>query len=104
MPSGLRGGVVIVVPAFAEGEHRDPETVRRGVAGAEPLRSPHVSRGIHEPSGVEADDRSEEDSPKHTWPSPDREKRHADYRQRNPMPLADPDVESVFAEFGDVGE
>ena len=60
---GLRGGMVIIVPALSEGEYGDPETVGRVIAGAEALRSPHMCCGVHQPSGVETDDGTEKDNP-----------------------------------------
>ncbi len=44
---GCRVGVVVVVPAFAEGEQGDPPVVARIVACGEAAASPHVGCGIH---------------------------------------------------------
>jgi hypothetical protein len=101
---GLGVGVVVVVPAFAEGEEGDPEAVAGGVGGVEATRAPHVGGGVDEPGGVEAEDGAEEDSPEEIRPSAECEKSEAEDGDGQPVPLADPDVELVFAEIGDVGE
>ena len=41
---------------------------------------------------------------KHIRPSADGEENDAEDGDGHPVPLADPDVELVFAEFGDVGQ
>ena len=60
--------------------------------------------GVDEPGGVESEDGAEEDTPEEIGPSAEEKKREAQDGDGNPMPLADPDVELVFAEVGDVGE
>jgi hypothetical protein len=100
---GLRMGVVVVVPAFAEGEQSDPHAIAGGVAGREPSRTPHVCSGVYEPGAVETDDGAEEDAPEEIGPSTEDKKGDAEGRNRDPMPTADPDVEFIFAEVGDVG-
>src|SRR5580704_3986611 len=55
--------------------------------------------GIHEPSGVEPNDRPKEDTPKHKGPSADCKKRHTNCCQRKPVPFADPHMKFVFAKF-----
>src|SRR5208283_4322291 len=57
-------GMVIVVPAFAAGEERDPPTVAGVVAGLKPPRAPHVGGGVDEPGGVQADGNAKKDAPK----------------------------------------
>ena len=60
--------------------------------------------GVDEPGGVESEDGAEEDAPEEIGPSSEDEKREAEGGDGDPMPAADPDVELVFAEVGDVGE
>ena len=62
-----------------------------------------MSGGVDEPGGVKAEDGAKEDSPEEIGPSAEDEKCYAEHGDGNPMPFADPDVEFVFAEFGDVG-
>ena len=59
----LRDRVMIVVPAFAERQDRDPETVRGVIAGQEALRPPHVRGGVYQPGGVQAENGPEENAP-----------------------------------------
>jgi len=63
-----------------------------------------VGGGVDEPGGVESEDGAEEDAPEEIGPSTEDEKGEAEGGDGDPMPLADPDVELVFAEVGDVGE
>src|SRR5713101_5977548 len=96
--------MMIVVPLFSEGKHSNPEAVGRCIAGEESLRSPHVCCGVHEPSGVETDDRTEKDAPKQAGPSTDCKNRQNQDGQRNPVQLADPHLEFVFAKVWNKGQ
>ena len=95
---------MIVVPAFAEGEHRNPEAVGRIVGGHESPRAPHVRRGIHEPGGVQAEHGAKENSPQHDGQSAEREQDNRQRRDGHPVPFADPDIKFVFAKVGNVGQ
>src|SRR5687767_8730708 len=46
VPGGGGEGVVVVVPAIAEREHRDPEIVPTVVARIERARAPQVTHGV----------------------------------------------------------
>ena len=70
-------GVVVVVPALAEGEESYPKTVAGGVWSGEPTRTPHVGGGVDEPGGVKAEDGAEEDSPEEIRPSSEGQKKEA---------------------------
>src|SRR5205814_1240934 len=48
-------GVVVVVPAFAAGEQRDPPAITGVVLGLEAAVAPEMSGGVHQPGGVETD-------------------------------------------------
>src|ERR1700740_2220383 len=72
------GCVMIVVPSFPERQHRHPEIVFGHITCEEPLRSPHMRCGNHEPSGMETDSRSQEKSPKEARPTTDREDKHTE--------------------------
>jgi len=63
-----------------------------------------VRRGVDEPGGVQAEHGAEEDSPEEIGPSTEAEEKETENGDGQPVPLADPDVEFVFAEFRDVGE
>src|ERR1700730_17736257 len=58
--------------------------------------------GVYKPSGVEAKYSSKEGSPQQVWQSAYDEQENSEQRQRNPVPLTDPDMKLVFAQIGDV--
>ena len=82
----LRKGVMIVVPAFAKGQDRDPETVRGIVAGHKALRSPHVRGGIYEPGGVESEHGADKRAPQQVGQSAEDEQEDAHDNFGNPVP------------------
>ena len=84
MPGHLRKGVMIVVPAFAEGQDRHPETVRGVVAGHEALRTPHVRRGVHQPGGVQPKHGADKRAPQQVGPPAEDEQKHAHHDLREP--------------------
>jgi len=104
VPSHLRKGMMIVVPAFAKRQDRYPETVGGVVSGHEALRSPHVGGGVHEPSGVQAKYGANECAPQQVGQASEEEQSSAHDDLRNPVPLADPGMKFVFTQVGDVGE
>jgi len=54
--TGRRGmRVVVVVPAFAEGEQRDDDVVAGIVAGGEAAGAPQVGYRVYRPGGVQAE-------------------------------------------------
>ncbi len=57
------GGMVIVVPALAEGEQRHPPQVRRGVAGRKAAVAPDVGSRVYQPGRVQHQARSHEAAP-----------------------------------------
>src|ERR1700730_2254758 len=102
MPGGLGNCVVIVMPAFAKSQNSHPKTIGRVIASQEALRTPHMGRRIYEPRGVKAEHGPHENSPHQVWQSTNDEEKNAKHRQRNPVPLADPDMKFIFAKIGDV--
>ena len=96
--------VMVVVPSFSEGEKRYPEVISRGVTGLKTPRPPHVRGRVDQPGAVKIHDGAEEDAPEEEGPSAYGEKDYAEDGDGDPMPSADPDVEFIFAEVGDVGE
>jgi hypothetical protein len=106
--------VVVVVPAFAAGEHGDPPVVAGVVLGLEAALAPEVSGGVDKPRSVEADGDAEEGSPEeHADGSDDvmacgcegctegdLEKTSDD--QGDVVVLAEPDVDWIFGEVGGV--
>ena len=92
--------MVVIVPAFAEAERRDPPAVAGVVSRLEAPRAPHVRRRIHEPRRVQSDGGPQEHAPQHPVPAPEREQHEAERRQGNPMIFADPDVERIASEVG----
>src|SRR5579864_4464537 len=103
MTGGLGMSMVIIVPALAEAQQRDPEAVPGTVSGLKAPRSPHVCGGIYEPGPVQANNCTEEDSPRQKRKSTHRKQHDSKAGDWNPMPLADPDMESVLAKIRDIG-
>ena len=98
--AGMR--VVIVVPAFAEGEQRDEEIVGGVVAGRPALRAPEMGGGVHQPGGVQADHGAEEDAPEHHVPPAEVEDRGTDHDLGDPVVFAEPEIKLVAAQIGNV--
>src|SRR5258708_24453994 len=98
----LRNCMMIVMPALPKSKNGYPEAVGRGIARQEALRAPHVCGGVYKPGGVKAENSSDENAPHQVRQSTNDEQENAKQRQRNPVPLADPDVELVFAKIGHV--
>jgi hypothetical protein len=104
-------GVVIVVPAFAAGEHGDPEAVAGIVAGFEAAAAPEMGGGVDQPGGVQAEGNAEEDAPEDHLdaaheavvdPTPEAKEDRPAGDERDPVVLAHPDVEAVAGEIGNV--
>ena len=93
---------MVVMPAFAESEHSDPKAVFGSVASGEPLRSPHVRGRVHQPRSVQTKDRAEEDAPHHILPAAESKYDQPQYADGNPMPFADPYMETTFAQVGNI--
>ena len=66
VPAGLLEGVVVVVPALAEGQDADDPVVHRDVARVPVLVAPHVAHRVHRPGDVPHPDHPEEEAPEHT--------------------------------------
>src|SRR5437763_440871 len=102
MLSRLRMSMMIVVPAFAEGEQCHPKTVFGSVAGEEALRSPNVGGGVYQPGNMQANHGAQENSPQHKWDAAYGQQHQAQHSQRDPMPITEPCMNFVFAQVGDV--
>ena len=107
-------GVVVVVPAFASGEERDPPVVAGVVLGLETTLAPEVRGGVDEPCGVKAYGDAKEGSPENHAEGADEVMaggcegcaecdldEPAD-DQRDPVIFAEPDVDGVLGEVGGV--
>ena len=97
-----RVGVMVVVPAFAERQQRDPPRVLRIVLRREAAAAPHVRGGVDQPGRVQADHHAQEDRPVDERPAADGEQGEAEHRQRHPVIRGQPAVERVSAEVGRV--
>src|SRR5262245_23197579 len=95
---------MVVVPAFAKGENRDPETVRGLVPGFVTLRTPHMRGGIDQPGGVQTDDNTHKHPPEDPGPATDSVEDEAKQNRRHDVPLADPQMKLVLAKIGDIGK
>ena len=103
-------GVMVVVPALAAGEQSYPETVARVVVGFKAALAPHVGCRVDQPGGVQAEGDAQQSAPQHHGnavdpaapdPSAGEEQRGAE-RDGKPVILAEPDMETVADEVGQV--
>src|SRR5260370_5424609 len=102
MTGRLRMGMMVIVPALAKRQQRYPEAVPGGVTSRKPSCSPHMSGRVHQPGGVEANDRTKEDAPQDVLPSTRNKNNRTQHDDGHPVPPADPRVEFVFAKFGNI--
>ena len=63
MPCRTQIRMMIVVPAFAEGQRGNPPVIARIVMCRKPARAPHMSSGVNQPRGMKAEDDPEADAP-----------------------------------------
>ena len=101
---GLRIGVMVVVPALTERQERHPEAVPGIIMSAKAPSSPHMRGGVDQPGRMEPDYRTKEDAPQNITPPAHSKKEAGQYRDRHPVPAADPHLEAVFAKLGYVGQ
>ena len=66
---GVGEGVVIVVPALAEGKRRNPFVVAGGVTAVEDDIAPAMGGGVHKPSDVIDDHEAQGNPPQHQGPT-----------------------------------
>ncbi len=95
--------MVVVVPAFAEGQERDPEAVARIVCGVKAPRAPQMSRRIHQPGEVQPQCHAQKDGPQGHLPTQYSQDQEARNRQGYPVPAADPDMEAVIHQVPSIG-
>ncbi len=65
MADGARVGVVIVVPAFAKGQERDPPVVGGIIGGRKAATAPGVGGRVDQPGAMQFHCGSQEDAPSH---------------------------------------
>src|SRR2546428_13762762 len=63
MPGKNRMRMMIIMPAFAKGEDRDPPVVGGEIVGDKAARAPSVGDGVHHPGAVQAHYGADENSP-----------------------------------------
>src|SRR5437660_1132234 len=78
MPGRNRMRMMIIVPAFAKGEDRDPPVVGGEIVGDKAARAPSVGDGVHHPGAVQAHYGADENSPQQKWQTAE------DQTSRNP--------------------
>src|SRR3954467_1766438 len=94
--------VVIVVPAFAEGEKGDKPVVVGQVAREESGHSPGMSGGVDQPSRVQPDYGPHEKSPHQEWKAADGEKQNAGKDHGNVVVFRNPDMKFRFCKIGHI--
>src|SRR5580704_2253631 len=93
---------MVVVPALAESQDRDPPTVGRKVFRDEAACTPAMRRRIYQPSRMQTDDRAHENSPQQERQAADRQQDQAQDNHWNVMIFGNPDMEFVFCEIGHI--
>src|SRR5262245_28957717 len=81
---GMR--VMVVVPALAEGDERNPPVVGRVVTRLEAARRTYMRRRVHQPGAVQDERRSEEDAPQHVRNAAEGQQTDADDHIGYPVP------------------
>src|SRR6476661_5457999 len=99
MPRGCRMRVMIVVPALAGCQERNPPVISGIISGSKSAATPHVRSRIDQPSRVEADDYPEADAPKQEWNTADSEKEQCKDDHGNPMIVVQPHVKAIFRQI-----
>src|SRR5271166_626846 len=110
MTSRNRVRMVVVVPAFTTTHQSHPPVVTRVIASFKAAGAPQMRGGVDQPGGVQSDGHAEECSPEEhsdgvgpAAPEPsEAEEQDAAGDERNPMVLAQPDVEAVAYQVGDI--
>jgi len=85
VPCRTRMSMMIVMPAFAEGEQGYEPIVGGIVSRLEGPLPVHVRERIDEPCRVPPDDDAGEDAPDHPLPSPDEKQQGPGYHERQPV-------------------
>jgi hypothetical protein len=93
--------VVVVVPALAEGEDRQPPVVARVVAGDVALIADDVGQGVDEESAVVEHRGAPEEADDQSRPAADREARDRQREPRNPVMAVEPAQLRVAHQVGD---
>ena len=94
--------VMIVVPAFAPAQQRDPPAIGGKIASLKPSRAPRMSGRVYQPSEMQAHDRPEENSPQDELPSAYCKQDQPENDHRHVVIFRDPDVELVLGQVRDV--
>ena len=96
---------MVVVPALAGSQERNPPVIPGIISGRESAATPHVRSRIDQPSRVEAYDCPEADAPQQEWNTADTEKEQCKDDHGNPMIVVQPHVKAIFRQiwrvFGD---
>ena len=87
--------VMIIVPAFAESQQRNPPTVAGVFAGFESPSPPHVRCGVDQPGRMECQRHAQKDSPQHDAPTAKNQQRHRQNNQWNIIEAIEQNVISV---------
>ena len=95
-------GVMVVVPAFAEGEKGDPPIIAGIVAGLEAAAAPHMRGGVDKPGGVESEDDAYADAPQEERPSTPGVEQGGEDDVGDPVIVVKPDIVGGFGEVGGV--
>src|SRR5215467_8401951 len=95
-------GMVIVVPAFAEGEERNPPAVGREIPRGKAPRAPAVGRRIHQPCRVQAKYGAQESSDKEKRQAADGVQEDKDGNRCKIVILRNPHMKSGLGEIRNI--
>ena len=97
--------VMVVVPALAGGQERNPPVISGIISGSKSATTPHVRSRIDQPSRVKPDDYPEADAPQQEWNTAHTQKDQCKHDHGNPMIVVQPHVKATFRQiwrvFGD---
>ena len=95
VPGGGGKSVMIIVPAFAEGQQCDPPVVAGIIGGFKTARTPQVRGRINEPCAMETCANAQRASPKQHRPTANQEQDYAGKGEWEPVPGGEPAVNRI---------
>ena len=91
--------VVIVVPAFAERQHRENKAVARVIIGLKTALAEDVRGGVDQPGAMQPVDDAQAESPQEHGQSAKGQQRQSSNHHRDPMIRVQPPVELVASQI-----
>src|SRR5216117_2345669 len=98
MPGRNRMRMMIIMPAFAKGEDRDPPVVGGEIVSDKAARAPSVGDGVHHPGAVQAHYGADENSPQQKWQTAQDQQHKPKHDHRDIVIFSNPHMKLVFGE------